>query len=257
MTRVVKEKALITGASSGIGLELAKIMASNGHDLVLVSRNIDQLKIVKSKLLGSFKKINVEVEACDLSVSGSAAKLHNKLKNKNIKILINNAGAGHKGNFFEDKLEINQSMAQLNMLSLMELSYFFGKDFAKTNSGKILNVASIVAFFPGPKQPVYYATKSFVRSFSRALSYNLKNSGVTVTLLHPGVTKTNFFNSANASEFTGGASPKSVAELGYSAMMSGKIEVTHGLWNKFLTNIFVRITPYSLQPKIVDRSSDV
>ncbi len=250
------QKALITGGSSGIGFELAKIMAINGHDIVLVARDKIQLEKAKNEI-NSISSVGVAIAVTDLSKPGSAHELYRKFKNDGIEILVNNAGVGLKGDFFDSELERNQDMAYLNMNSLMDLTYFFGNDFIKKKRGKILNTASIVAFFPGPKQPVYYATKAFVRSFSRALAYNLKGSGVTVTALHPGVTKTNFFKSANASGFKGGASAQSVAMLGYRAMMSGKIEVTHGIRNKFLTNFFVRITPYRIQPKIVDQASEV
>lgn len=251
------QKALITGASSGIGYELAKIMASAGHDLVLAARDAKRLAEVKKELELSNKSISVRIVTADLSKANAALKLYETLKDEKIEILVNNAGVGLKGNFFEDELHANQSMAYLNMNSLMDMTYYFGKDMVARKNGKILNIASIVAFFPGPKQPVYYASKAFVRSFSRALAYNLRNTNVTVTALHPGITRTNFFNAANASGITNGASPKSVAELGYSAMMAGKIEVTHGLWNKFLTNIFVRLVPYRMQPFIVDKASDV
>lgn len=252
----MKQTALITGATSGIGRELATIMAAQGHNLVLVSRDAKKLQSTKKELTDAFG-IDVSVFTADLSQPGSAKEVYTALKSKKIEILVNNAGIGLKGDFFSDKLEDNQRMAYLNMNSLMELTHYFGNDFIKKGSGRILNVASIVSFFPGPKQPVYYATKAFVRSFSRALAYNLRNTGVTVTALHPGVTKTNFFATAKAAEFAAGASPVSVAQLGYDAMMAGKIEVTHGLWNKFLTNVFVRITPYRVQPAIVDKASEV
>ncbi len=249
------QKALITGGSSGIGLELAKIMAAKGHDLVLVARNLDQLETAK-KDITSKHKVNIVIEKADLSLPGSAQKLYQKLKDQDIEILVNNAGVGLKGDFFSEDLDPNRQMAYLNMNSLMELTHYFGNDFIKKGRCKILNVGSIAAYFPGPKQPVYYATKAFVRSFTRALAYNLKDTGVTVTALHPGVTKTNFFNSAKAGSVTGGASAKSVAELGYKAMMSGKVEVTHGIRNKFLTNVLVRIIPYRLQTMIVDKVSE-
>ena len=250
------QKALITGATSGIGYELAKIMAAKGHDLVLVSRNMDKLRTVQKEIETAYS-VSVSVEASDLSVPGTAEKIYAKFKDHNIEILVNNAGAGLKGNFFDDELKDNQTIAYLNMNSLMEMTYYFGKDMVAVNSGKVLNVASIVAFLPGPKQPGYYASKAFVRSFSRALAYNMRNSNVSVTALHPGVTKTNFFNAAHAKNFNGGASAQSVAQLGYDAMMAGKIEVTHGLRNKILTNVFTRLTPYRLQPLVVDKVSDV
>ncbi len=250
------QKALITGGTTGIGYELAKIMAQHGHDLILVARNRDQLIAVKKEIESQYD-ISVLTYAIDLAKPESAKQLYDSFKNNKVEILVNNAGVGLKGNFFSDDLKRNSAMAHLNMNSLMELTYYFGNDFIAQKSGRILNTASIVSFFPGPKQPVYYASKAFVRSFSRALAYNLKGTGVTVTALHPGVTKTNFFKNADAAFFEGGASAKSVAELGYKAMMAGKIEVTHGFWNKFLTNVFVRITPNRLQPLIVDKSSEV
>ena len=200
------QKALITGGTSGIGYELAKIMAAKGHDLVLVSRDQAKLNSVKQEI-EKIHKVDVAVFVADLSKPGAAEALHVKLKGLDIGILVNNAGAGLKGNFFDDKLENNQSIAYLNMNSLMDMTYYFGNDLVKKNEGKILNIASIVAFFPGPKQPVYYATKSFVRSFSRALAYNLRGTGVTVTALHPGVTRTNFFDSAKAGSINQGQPP--------------------------------------------------
>jgi len=250
------QKALITGASSGIGKELALIMAEAGHDLVLVARSKTELNKVK-ELIQKTADIKISIYTSDLSVPGSAKQLYEQTKKENIEILVNNAGVGLKGDFFNDDSARTTQMAHLNMISLMELAQLFGKDFVKMNNGKILNIGSITAFFPGPKQPVYYATKAFVRSLTRALAYNLRDSNVTVTALHPGVTKTHFFSASNAAQFTGGSSAKSVAQLGYKAMMDGKIEVTHGFSNKLLTNIFVRVIPYRYQTYIVDRASEV
>lgn len=250
------QKALITGASSGIGKELAFLMAQNGHDLVLVARDIDKLDQVREHLTSNHN-IAVSVFAMDLAKAGSAKKLYEKTKSEGIEILVNNAGVGLKGNFFDDDYVRTLEMAQLNMISLMELTYLFGGQFLKNNSGRILNIASIAAFFPGPKQPVYFATKSFVRSFSRALAFNLRNTGVTVTVLNPGVTKTSFFKSAGVKKFTSGATAQSVARVGYKAMMAGKIEVTNGIWNKFLNNVIARVVPYRAQAPAIDRLSDV
>lgn len=250
------QKALITGATSGIGKELAIVMAEVGHDLVLVARNKDRLNEVKKEITSMFG-VQVSTYISDLSQGGSAQILYSATKKENIEILVNNAGVGLKGNFFDDDQLRTLQMAQLNMLSLMELTQLYGKDFLKKNKGRILNISSIAAFFPGPKQPVYYATKSFVRSLSRALAYNLRHSGVTVTALYPGATKTNFFKSSNAATFKGGASAKSVAQLGYKAMMNGTVEATHGLGNKFLTNVLVRIIPGRYHAAILDRASAV
>lgn len=250
------QKAMITGASSGIGKELALVMAKAGHDLVLVARNKAELNKVKNEV-NRISKVEVAVYPVDLSEAGSATKLYNQVQSEQIEILVNNAGVGLKGDFFHDDSTRTIQMAQLNVVSLMELSQLFGRDFLAKNNGRILNIGSITAFLPGPKQPVYYATKAFVRSLSRALAYNLRDSKVTVTALHPGVTKTRFFTSSNAPGSRGGASARAVAELGYKAMMAGKTEVTQGLRNKFLTNVLVRILPYRLQTILVDRASDV
>lgn len=249
------QKALITGASSGIGKELALIMAEAGHDLVLVARGKDELVELQRKITTDYK-VQTSVIVTDLSVPGSATKLHNQVKKENIQILVNNAGVGLKGDFFHDDPTRTTQLAQLNMVSLMELSQLFGKDFVSSNNGRILNVASIAAFFPGPSQPAYYASKAFVRSLGRALAYNVRNTNVTVTTLHPGVTKTSFFTAANAGNITSGASAVSVARLGYKAMMAGKIEVTHGFSNKLITNIFARLVPYRTQTRIVGRTSE-
>lgn len=249
-------KALITGASGGIGRELAILMAAAGHDLVLVARNKDELQKVKA-IIEENSDVTVSIFPIDLSKTGAAKKLYDSHKDSGVEILVNNAGVGLVGDFFNDDLTKTVGIAQLNMISLMELTQLFGRDFVKNDKGKILNIASIAAFLPGPKQAVYYATKSFVRELSRALSYNVRNTNVTVTVLHPGVTKTNFFVSSNAANVKGGASPISVAETGYKAMMKGKTEVTHGLANKFLTNILIRLIPSRYQAMLVDRGSEV
>ena len=250
------QKVLITGGSHGIGYEIANVMAQHGHDLILTARSKNAL-LKAAKTIQKTHKVSVDIIVCDLSQPGAARQLYEQTKDKHVEILVNNAGVGYVADFFDGDIERNTAMAQLNMVSVMELCYYFGKDFRKHNAGRILNVASIVAFLPGPAQPVYYATKAFVRSLGRALAYNLRDTNVTVTTLHPGVTNTNFFDEANAPQQTSGADPARVARLGYAAMMSGKIEVTYGLWNKFLTNIFVRITPYRVQAAIVDKASDV
>jgi uncharacterized protein len=250
------QKAVITGGTSGIGYELAKVMAAAKHDLILVARDQKQLQKTAENLTTDFG-IHVHTVTADLSQPGEAKKIYEQLRDKGAEILVNNAGVGLKGSFLETSIDRNLAMMQLNMNSLVELCHYFGNDFASKGTGKILNIASIAAFLPGPKQPVYYATKAFVRNFSRALAYSLKNTGVSVTTLHPGVTKTNFFTASDAAAMTKGASPQDVARLGYKAMMAGKAEVTHGLLNKFLTNVIVRITPYSAQATLVDKSSDV
>ncbi|HET9174632.1 MAG TPA: SDR family oxidoreductase [Candidatus Saccharimonadales bacterium] len=249
------QTALITGASSGIGRELAYVMAKAGHNLVLVARNKQALKDVQAEIEKT-TSVSVRVVTADLSKPGAAQALYEQVKADDIGILVNNAGVGLKGDFFHDDHDATVAMAQLNMVSLMELTQLFGRDFITQNSGRILNIASVTAFIPGPKQPVYYATKAFVRSLSRALAYDLRHTKVTVTALHPGITKTGFFSAAGATSVTSGASPRDVAELGYRALMHGTIEVTYGLSNKLLTGVFARVWPARWQAAVIDRAAD-
>ena len=248
--------ALITGASSGIGRELALVIAEHGHDLVLVARNRAALYTLARDIESQYH-VSVTSHTADLAQPGATEKLYAATKDMGISILVNNAGVGLVGDFFHDDPQQTLAMAQLNMISLMQLCQLYGRDFIDHKRGKILNVSSVVSFIPGPNQPVYYASKAFVRSLTRSLAYNVRGSGVTVTALHPGVTRTNFFTAAHASSFSGGASPRSVAELGYRAMMHGDIEATHGFANKLLVNILVRLVPYRLHAPIIDRATDV
>lgn len=250
------QKILITGGSGGIGLALARVAAVHGHDLVLASRNMEQLKKAQSLLQKEYK-VKVDIKQADLSKPDAAKKLYDELKKDNIEILINNAGVGLVGDFFKESVTDNTNMVQLNIQSLMELTHYFGNDFIKRKQGKILNIASVAAFVPGPKQPVYYATKAFVRSFSRALAYTMAPHGVSVTVLNPGATKTNFFVQARAGSMNRGATADAVSEAGYKAMMSGKAEITYGFSNKVLTNVLVKIVPYRLQAMFVDKASEV
>lgn len=250
------QNALITGATSGIGYALAHLMAKQGHDLVLIARKETLLVQLKDELENKYG-VSVSILSNDLSQPHSAHVIFERYKDADIEILINNAGAGHVGDFFESSVEKNSAMIALNITALMELTHFFGAQFKMKNRGRILNVASVAAFIPGPRQPVYYATKAFVRSFSRALSYTLRNTNVTVTALYPGYTKTHFFIAADAPSFTKGADAADVALYGYRALMAGKAEVTYGFWNQVLTNIFVRITPYRWQALMVDKTSEV
>ena len=250
------QKILITGGSGGIGLALARVAAEHGHDIVLAARNIEQLKRAKTELEKQYK-VRVNVKQADLSKPGAAKKLYDELKKENIEILINNAGVGLVGDFFTQNIAENINMVQLNIQALMELTQYFGNDFIAKKRGRILNIASVAAFVPGPKQPVYYATKAFVRSFSRARAYTMAPHGVTVTTLNPGATNTNFFVQAKAGTKERGVSAEDVARAGYKAMMNGKAEVTYGISNKILTNVLVRIVPYRLQAMLVDRGSEV
>ena len=164
---------------------------------------------------------------------------------------------GYVEDFLSSDLSRNLDMMQLNMNSLVELSHMFGGYFAANDGGRILNVASVASFVPGPNQPVYYASKAFVRSFSRALSEKLKDRDISVTVLNPGATKTDFFKSAEAGFYTQGVSAESVAKDGYKAMMEGRPEITSGMSNKILASVVSRLIPYNLQVRAVSSLGDI
>ena len=246
----MKRTALITGATSGLGYEFVKLFAKDGYDLVLIARNKQKLEDIKQ----SFTNIQVTVMAIDLSVSGAAKEVFQELEKKEIDIdvLVNNAGFGLMGKF--DELDIHKQieMIQLNITALTELTYYFLPGLKRNNRGRILNVASTAAFQPGPLMAVYYATKSFVLSFSEALVEELKGSSVTVTTLCPGPTKTNFGFIANVEKtkmFSRAMSSDIVAQKGYEAMMNGKRVIVTGGGNKAGV-LGAKFLPRSLAAKI-------
>lgn len=234
------EFALITGASSGIGLELASIMAEKGHNLILVARREDRLLALKTKLEAQFN-IKVMIAVIDLSIPSQAKVLYQYCIDQNLTVncLVNNAGYGDYGLFDISKLEKYQNMLQLNIMALTDLTALFLDGMKKRKSGRILNVGSIAAFQPIPNFSVYAASKAYVMQFTEALNYELRGSGVTVTLLSPGVTETGFVaraNMQNAANAKGKLMDAySVALQGYQAMMQGKLNVTPGWKNQLIT----------------------
>lgn len=232
--------ALITGASSGIGLELATIMAEKGHHLILVARREDALLALKNKLEISYK-VAVEIVVMDLSQPGQADALYQHCAKQQwiVDCLVNNAGYGDYGKFDSSKLAIYQNLLQLNIVALTDLTALFVADMKQRKSGRILNVGSIAAFQPGPNFAVYAASKAYVMQFTEALNFELRGTGVSVTLLSPGVTETGFVNRANmgaaANAKNGLMDAKTVALQGYKAMMVGKLNVIPGWKNKLLT----------------------
>ncbi len=232
--------ALITGASGGIGYELVLLMASKGHNMLLVARSEDKLKQIADSLS---KRHNIKVIylAVDLAVEKERMKLVDYIRNNNlqINILVNNAGFGDAGFFADADWQKNERMIQLNITALTHLTREFLPDMIARNKGRILNVASIAGYLPGPLMSVYYATKSFVVSFSNALHSELRGTGVTVTTLSPGPVETNFFTEAGAADakvnkLMKPASANSVAHYGYMRMMQGKRKAIQGLNNKFM-----------------------
>ena len=247
--------ALVTGGSGGIGLELAKVLARNGFDLVLVARKRDTLEAAAGQLEGKFD-VRAHVFAADLRRREAPQEIFEFLQNENIPIeaLINNAGFGLGGEFSETAVERELEMIQVNIVALTHLTKLFLAPMIKRKSGRVLNVASTAAFQPGPLMAVYYATKAYVLSFSEALSEELRNSNVTVTALCPGPTDTDFADTAEMGESRlfntfGIADAADVAKYGYDAMMSGKRLAIPGIKNKILAQAN-RLAPRSLSAKI-------
>jgi hypothetical protein len=251
-----KKTALITGAASGIGYQLARIFADNDYNLVLVDKIGIKLTEISSKFEQEFG-ISVKTIIKDLSIATSPDEIFVELQQASIKIhvLVNNAGFGTYGLFNETDLNTELEMLQVNLVCLTHLTKLFLKDMVKQGEGKILNVASAAAFQPGPLMAVYFATKAYVLSFSEAIANELEGTGVTVTVLCPGSTVSAFH------EKTGMADSKllkgkkmmdaeTVAEIGYRALMQGKTIVIPGLLNKILAKS-VRFTPRKLVTKIV------
>lgn len=225
--------ALITGASSGIGKELAIIHAEKGGDLVLVARSSDKLETLKNELE---QKYNVQVMLIvkDLTKQEAPKEVFTEVKNAKIGIdyLINNAGFGGIGKFHERDWEKDLSMINLNITALTALTRFFLPDFVHRNSGKVLNVSSTASLMPGPLQAVYYASKAYVTYFSNAIAQELHDTDVTVTTLMPGATETEFGAVSGMDKtvlFDKTANARKVAEAGYNGMMKGKLDVITGL----------------------------
>lgn len=250
-----RQTALVTGGSGGIGLEIAKVLARKGFDLVLASRKRDALEAAAGQIEGKHD-VSVHVFAADLRRREAPETIFDFLSNENIAIdvLINNAGFGLGGEFAETELSRELEMIQVNIAALTHLTKLFLPAMIKRGSGRILNVASTAAFQPGPLMAVYYATKAYVLSFSEALAEELRNSGVTVTALCPGPTKTEFATEAqvgNSRLFSafGMADAMDVAEFGVSAMMHGKRVAIPGIRNKIVAQAN-RFAPRALTAKV-------
>lgn len=247
--------ALVTGGSGGIGLELAKVLARNGFDLVLVARKRDTLEAAAGQLEGKFD-VRAHVFAADLRRREAPQEIFDFLQNENIpiEVLVNNAGFGLGGEFSETELQRELEMIQVNIAALTHLTKLFLAPMIKRRSGRVLNVASTAAFQPGPLMAVYYATKAYVLSFSEALSEELRNSGLTVTALCPGPTHTDFADTAEMTTSRlfntfGIADAADVAKYGFDAMMSGKRLAIPGIKNKILAQAN-RLAPRALSARI-------
>jgi hypothetical protein len=250
-----RRTALVTGGSGGIGLELAKVLARNEFDIVLVARSRDTLEAAAGQLEGQHD-VTVHVFAADLRRPDAPEAIADFVSNENIpiEVLVNNAGFGLGGEFAETDVTRELEMIQVNIAALTHLTKLFLPQMIKRKSGRILNLASTAAFQPGPLQAVYYASKAYVLSFSEALAEELRDTGVTVTALCPGPTRTDFASTAgvgNSRLFTlfGVAEADDVAEYGFQAMMAGKRVAIPGFRNKLVAQAN-RFSPRALTAKV-------
>lgn len=246
MTNQIPKTALITGATEGIGLEFARLLAKKGYNLILVARNEPKLKKIADEF--SAQGVKTQIYAKDLSILSNAGFIYDDLKTNNtsVDLLINNAGFGINDAFLDIDWQKEQEMYNLNMLTLAYFTKVFARDMVARGYGRILNVASIAAFQPGPYMAGYSATKAFVLSLSEAVNYELKGTNVSVSALCPGVTDSLFHQVAQSeqtsmSKLMVHATPKEVAEYGIRLMIKGKPSGIYGLSNKILifTNRFV------------------
>ncbi len=233
----LKNYALITGATSGIGYELAKLFAANKYNLVLVARNSSELSLTASELQG-FGVHVVTIEK-DLFEKDAAKELYDEVQSKGIyvNVLVNNAGQGQYGLFADTALDREFDIIHLNINTVIALTKYFVKDMISNGSGKILNLGSIAGESPGPWNSVYHGTKAFINSWSAAIQNELKEHHISVTCLLPGATDTDFFNKAGMEQSKivkeGDLDDvQKVAKDGYEALMAGEAKVISGLKNK-------------------------
>ncbi len=249
-----RKTALITGASSGIGYELAKIFAQNGHPLILVARNEGTLNQLADELRAEFN-VTVKVIRKDLSLITAAQEVIDELEREEVSvdILVNNAGFDVYGYFYETDLTKELQMIQVNLVTLTQLTKLLVGDMVKRKYGRVLNLGSTGSFVPSPLNAGYSATKAYVLSFSEAIAEELQGSGVTVTCLCPGATKTEFQKRARMGETRllrfGVMDARTVAQLGYRGLMAGRRVIVTGLNNQ--VQIFLlRFLPRTLVVKL-------
>jgi uncharacterized protein len=254
----MSKTALITGASGGIGYELAKVSAGNDVNLVLVARSKDKLDKLKNEIEGK-GRVWVHTIGKDLSLPGAAQEVYDEIKGRSISVdyLINNAGFGDFGLFADSNWNKQEQMINLNVTALAHMTRLILPDMICRGGGRILNVASTASFQPGPTMSVYFASKAFVLSFSEALNNEVRDLGITVTALCPGATHSNFQSVSSGRdrkyfEHNKFPSASEVAEYGYRAMMKGKVVAIHGLKNRILANA-IRFAPRSLVVKFTRR----
>jgi short-subunit dehydrogenase len=255
--------ALVTGAGSGLGYELAVLLANDGYKLFLVDIDANSLNKVKTKLVKNYEVEVVTLEK-DLSVDSIAVEIMDAINGESIDVLINNAGFGLFGSFVNTDWERESEMLHVHILTTTHLTKLILEGMVKRGTGKILNMSSLAAFQPGPLMSIYYASKGYMLSFSEAIANELKGTGVTVTALCPGPTKTGFQKTVSANSCDNKisfnmASAKAVALYGYKSMLKGKTYAIPGKFNKFLAvlpRLVTRNTAASIVRKIQEKNRD-
>lgn len=257
--KAARPTALVTGASGGIGEALARRLAAENHNLVLVARTEAKLRSLADSLAGAHG-IDIAVVAADLAVPGAGAALAHRLEqlDLSVDVLVNNAGFADFGPFLDAAPDKLTEMMQLNVVTLTDLTRELVPAMVDQGFGRVMNVASTAAFFPGPLMAVYYATKAYVLSFSEGLAEELKGTGVTVTALCPGPTESGFQARAamEDSKLVRGRrimSSETVAKLGVEGMLAGKPVVVTGLKNRLMV-LSPRFMPRRLVPGMVKRA---
>lgn len=252
-----RKTALVTGASGGLGLEFARLLAKKKYDLVLVARNEGKLSSIKAELEQEHG-ITAWVCPCDLSRVDAALNVFQftQAHDLEIDVLINNAGFGDSGKFAESNWQKQYEMVQVDITALIQLTHCFLPGMIERKHGKILNLSSVAAFCAGPGMSVYYASKAFVRSFSEAVAEEVKGTGVTVTALCPGPTATGFETAAdmgNGSKmFKKAAKPEDVAKAGLRALRLGKVLCYQGAFTKCM-GFLSRLVPRSVTRRYAAR----
>lgn len=249
---------LVTGANSGIGLELARQATADRRNLVLVARNASTLESAANELKQS---VTVYTIVEDLSQPGAAERVYDSVNALGLDVdcLINNAGLGDYGPFFKSDLAKQESIIGVNITALTALTRLFLPAMLERGRGNILNVASVAGFMPGPLMSVYFASKSYVLAFSEALMEELRGTGVKMTVLCPPAVRTNFSQAARTASAnymsTTKTTPAEVARFGYRAMKSGKTVAVYGSSYKFVTGFLVRITPRFALRRLIHRAN--
>ncbi|GFZ79065.1 short-chain dehydrogenase [Aquaticitalea lipolytica] len=233
--------AIVTGAASGLGYELALLLAKDSYNLILIDIDTINLDVAKQSILESYS-VDVKLIIKDLSEENVAEVIFEEIKDTPIDVLINNAGFGLFGTFSDTDWKRELEMLQVHIITTTHLTKLVLDGMIKQKSGKILNMSSLAAFQPGPLMSIYYASKGYMLSFSEAIANELKGTGVTVTALCPGPTKTSFqdvvSNGTTDNKITFNmACPQKVAAYGYKAMHQGKTVAIPGVFNKFLSGL--------------------